>query len=73
MALVESGETDEGIRALEAALEAAPDHPMTLFFLGEAHLARGDRAAARRAWERLIEAAPNLPIARSVRERLADL
>lgn len=46
------GDLDGALRALEAALERAPDHPQILLNLADSHLLRGDTTTAQELYRR---------------------
>jgi len=69
-----SGLAGEPEALIQAALRLAPDHPQALALAGSAALERGDRAAARRHWERLLAQTPaDSEAAAALRESLGRL
>ncbi len=58
VALVESGETDEGIAMLESAIAVGGRSPMAYFYLGVAHERREDLASAERAYRSAVDVLP---------------
>jgi len=69
-----AGQKDEALAALERAAAACPGAaPAALRELGALHLARGERAAAAAAFERLDREYPLAPEAKQARARLAGL
>ncbi len=56
-----SGDTAGAVRALERALELAPDFPMTHYFLGGAQRDGGDAASAAGSFRRAIAATGGTP------------
>ena len=66
-----AGQPEAAIPALEQVAASCPrEAPEALFGLGEAHLARGDRAAAASAFDRLETEHPTSARAREARARL---
>ncbi len=69
-----AGQPEAAIPALEQVAASCPrEAPEALFGLGEAHLARGDRAAAAAAFDRLDTEHPTSARAREARARLVGL
>jgi Tfp pilus assembly protein PilF len=60
-------------RRFEEALKWDPAAHEVYLRLGEARLKQGDPAAARTAWEKFLEAAPDSKEAAAVRKRLGKL
>jgi hypothetical protein len=58
-AALEAGELDAAVRHAELAAQAPPALLDALFIAAEAHARKGDREAARGAYQRILQAAPN--------------
>ncbi len=74
-ALVVAGEAKEGVELLEQSLARggnAFSQAARAFYLGEGHLALGDRAAAEEAWRRAEDASPRSASGRRAAARLSD-
>jgi tetratricopeptide (TPR) repeat protein len=56
--LIDEGRAADALPLMEVNAENYPNAPWTLFLLGEARLAAGDRAGALQAFERSLELAP---------------
>lgn len=68
------GKSDDAARAHERVLALAPNDPDALWALGEYAKARGDKAGARRRWQKLERVLPpNAPERAQVRAALAGL
>jgi cytochrome c-type biogenesis protein CcmH len=66
--------TEEAQRAFSKAAEQEPLVPEALFYLGLASAQKGDKAAARDTWEKLLARAPqDAPWRKDIEERIADL
>jgi tetratricopeptide (TPR) repeat protein len=68
--LIDEGRAREAVPILELNSENHPDAPWTLFLLGEARLAAGDRTAALQAFERSLALEPDNSRARKRVEEL---
>jgi tetratricopeptide (TPR) repeat protein len=68
--LLLQGRLDEAAELLERAHRQRPEDGEILLHLGELYLARGDRAAAREAWQKALATQPENP---DLRERLESL
>jgi Flp pilus assembly protein TadD len=72
-ALYDAGRTAEAGVELRRAVEVDPGSAPAWLALGEVHLARGEAAAARAAYERYLELEPRGRWARDVRQVLDRL
>ncbi len=68
------GRVDEAVSEYRSALAVEPSHPASLLGLGRVLLlGKNDIRGGIEVWEKLIEAAPDSPEARSIREELEAL
>lgn len=68
----EAGDDAEAYRQYERVLALDPENPVALFSLGVLHEMRGEAAAARALFERVVEADPAGALAGAARERLGE-
>lgn len=71
-ALMRAGDAQLAVNLLELNAEYHDDATWLIGLLGEAHLANGDRAAARRAFERVLELDPESTSAKRKLEELSQ-
>ncbi len=65
---------EEAVAAFRAVLERAPDHAQALWFVGRGAYEAGDRQAAAKHWNRLLDLLPpGSPEARELSDRIASL
>ena len=62
LALLEFGQTEEGIRELETVQQQAPEIPHTWFNLGIAYKRQGDYPRSREQFEQMVALVPDEPV-----------
>lgn len=72
-ALRQSGQPKRALEDIDTALALDGRDPDALLERGAIHFALGDKAAARQAWLRAVEVAPNSPAAKAAQQNLQSL